>query len=80
MLLPELLTLPLTPALVLPVGFLVLTVLLLVLVLPVFVLPPVLTAALFALAEIAALVVLPEPDEAVTRVVKNEPRTASSSS
>jgi hypothetical protein len=67
----------LTPALVLPVFFLVFPVLP---VLPVFALPPVLTAALFALAVMAALVVLPEPDEAVTRVVKNEPRTASSSS
>src|SRR5215210_3420568 len=57
--------------LVLPVGFLV--------ALPVLVLPLDLPAAVFALAAMAALA-LPEPVEVVTRVVRKEPRTASSSS
>jgi len=46
---------------------------------PVLLLGVVFPAAVLALAEMAALVGLPEPVEAVTRVVKNEPRTASSS-
>jgi hypothetical protein len=77
--------LPVEPLAVTPTRVVVLVVGFLVLVLPV-VLPLVglllldLPAAWLALAAIVALAELPVPVEAVTRVVRKEPRTASSSS